>query len=917
MRFWLVLGVALSLAGSLWAAGPGDLDFESAASRYHSVEQAAEKSYSDLTARQDALAKAKGTLLNATQQEKNASVKLKSDQSEVDVIKGKLVDLDLQISQDDAQKKQFESQLSDSKDLFQKDSENKENARDKEASIRQKLDGIQNDIDQAKRDGDDKKVKSLERQRDDVGKEANEAHARYLDYQRLMESAAQDSVTFQNYLDSTDKDLNDAEDQKRTLNQRLQETLNAISADQDQIVEAQSSENLAQSGITLEQAAVTEAKQKYNSDFAAAQSANEYYQTVKASYDTERAKMLATAAQAGTGDGKREADARAASPAETDADRDGAAQGQVAGTTDAKARDMAQGYADGRKNASLDPGLSTVYQAGQRAGDTIAIVKAKATGLADGYNQALKDRLGSVPPTEVNLDLTQATSQTGSTARFSTDPIATGNQFPDPELPPPPTWANHVPKAQEPKFDVPTKDDRYSQPPCTNLVLESFVPLCQSAYEAAYDKSFRAEYARAYQQFYRQAFEKSTQVAYDQAFAPHSVVDYNAGRAEGAVDQGTLDGFQTSLKKEVATQHELGKKRFEAVASTGALARLVSVELVPTSGALYVPGQKVQLRVTVDNYGGQPSAQGEFRITLTKLDGIKLTGANTHDLPPVPPDTRAKMEGAFDLTIQRNWSTRKVHIEASAQQKSATGDYVDAGHFEASAELHYPLELQKVTLAKTPAFKEAVDATFLFKNQTDGDLPASQIAIQTTPVTWEPEARLKDLSVPAVPKGATVEVTGKLTPNVWAGENVPVGFMIAPKQPNADTQYFYQQMSVDREAGIELYDENKKPTYGHLAVNGGSYVTFYVRFVYHRQQAGSSTFTVSPGTASDGGIVINTLSSNAVAYSGATLTSSPDYIRFSYNVAQTLQGKVDQYIPIYLYQDSQVIQAIAVYLDVK
>lgn len=691
-------------------------------------------------------------------------------------------------------------------------------------------------------------------------------------------------------------------------NRDRQQQLFVINDCQDEVRRAGDFVRLCQSRLSEAKSTFIFAQSEFQQEDRLAQQAYAYLQAVIANYNRERDKVVAAATAAGNRDGGREAQERAPAPGTSEGKAFAAAKGFEVGSAEGRARDRAQGYREGREKGDQIPEVAAYYEKGFKSGREWADSKAAKEDLPRGYNLALTALLSNEPARKITLDISETSpgDAGGGGVELSAKPKVVGSVA-EPAYVMPGTPAYAVPAVGTVSVTVPTRDNRYFSAPCQVVILPEFGPLCAKVYDDSYASGYQSVYRSVYSQSFAAAFGENIKAAYDAALALVNAQELREGLAQGALDRGVLVGYAKRLPDAVAEQFAAGEEAFRAQMLTGYLPIVRSLDLVDTNGdGLFTPGETAKLRLVLDNYGGQATPNAQFKARITKLVGLEGVTTSLRDLPAIAAETRATIDGVVGARVAVLPAKQKIRIEGVVEGGSL------AFGFAVEKEVHFPIELEAVTLSKKAKIGETVSATFRYRNLTKERSVESKVTLSAKPAVV---AITSDkLMVPAIEPGQTVDVTAPLKPGMWVGENTDVPFY---SEMEKFTQPFWQGLSLDRDGALLLFDTQGLPIpTSTLVVAAGSVVSFQAQFKYLRNYNLNGPFYVQASSTSQPTITAASGSTTGVNYGAFGPGSTASKIRFSYNVPKSLAGK-KEWVMVTLYNNGAVLHALQVYLDVR
>lgn len=675
-------------------------------------------------------------------------------------------------------------------------------------------------------------------------------------------------------------------------NRSRQDTTNDLQNARDDLRQQKDAVSTANSQKEDARRQAVASKTQYDRQELEAGQLYDYYVTVVGNYNSARQSVIDTASASGSSHGAREAGERAPGDGTQTGTDTAIRVGSEAGAREAKTRQYVAGYRSARATPTQD---DSSYQLGIADGKAKAIAKAVAEDFAKGYNAQMAVTMASEPASveEVKMDevlsssppATEEGGQWLSTLQRTVKTVAP----PGFSLPADPAYA--LPKIPAVTISVPASDRRYSKPACGTVVLPEFGPLCQnsyaSSYSAGYDSSYRSVFSRNYQDSFNQGIKN----AYETARVASAPTEYNKGLANGARDQGVLDGFAAQLPIAQAEQSKLGADAWNAYLSTGHLLRVQSVRLEESSGdALFTPGEKVSMTIVMDNLGGKPAPAATLSASLRQ--SLRLSGSDaSRALGRLEKNTRTTIHGAVFGTLLAGPAGSEASMSASLSRGPA---FSSETRLDAKAILHFPLELQSMQLAKNPKVNEEVEAKLRFKNLLTTKIDSTDLKVFSAPVVASVSGdSLKAVQVDA---GQEVELAAKIKPGVWVGGNTQVPFFVETSHLGGVTgvisQPFSKKVEIDRAASLLLYGwDGKEIPNSTIDVAAGGVLRFQAQFKFHRTAPVAGPFTFVVSTTSDPGVrpIAGTITRSDYGSAGPSSRFPP--IALQYTVPASLKGK--------------------------
>ncbi len=385
-------------------------------------------------------------------------------------------------------------------------------------------------------------------------------------------------------------------------------------------------------------------------------------------------------------------------------------------------RDFVLGYQKGRTNPSLNP---SAYSEGIKTGETTAQQQAHQSAFSRGYNAEKAVVLLGAP--------TNSNTQDFESAELSNAAI---NDLVSASLRET-TLTAPAPAAQDlPRLDPPTSGPvEFVLVPAVALSGDS--PLicrglkkeeekaCLQAFQQAYQESFNPEYETNYEAAFKKSFAETAKPVFEAEIAQTDADAMAKGLAQGASDQGLLDGYAKRIPVELTVEEKLGRAEFRSQLQKSSLLVPKSLVLSDSNGdGVFHIGESVSLDLLIDNFGGQASAPGAYQLDFSSVRGLK-TNSSTHQpliLPAVPADTRLTLKGFLRATIDSEFAGKSIGIGASLSTKM---EGVKPLEIDLNETIHFPIEVTNIQSPKDAAQDGSQTAiTLTVKNTTATPLPA-------------------------------------------------------------------------------------------------------------------------------------------------------------------------------------------------
>jgi hypothetical protein len=721
--------------------------------------------------------------------------------------------------------------------------------------------------------------------------------------------------TLESEVISINNDLIQRRSNLAQLNRRRQDAVQSLQSARDDLRRQGDEVRMAEGRVADERRQVSNSKADFDRQTLLAQQAYRYYQTVVDNYNAERSRVISAAQNLGFGHGSNEAADRAPAPGAAEGSTVAARVGLASGNGEARIRQTNDGYRAGRSTPTQDP---VSYKTGTDEGIAMANRKAIAEDYPRGYNDALAATLASDPSANDTTTLPEVASPATPGAEDGGEWLYANQQAvqsaPTPAFGMPTDPAYKLPPAPATNVAAPNADRRFFGPNCGGVVLAEFGPLCQSSYESAYLDGYARTYRKIFGDNYLAAFNAQIKSEYDAALKQAYPAEYGAALSKAAKEQGILDGFASRLAVARGEQYTLGGAAWASYLASGHLIRAQTAALEETSGdTLFTPGEKASMAVIVDNLGGKVAPAGTLSASLKQATGMAVA-ADARALPRLAAGTRTTVKGALYGALAANQAGAQLALQANLNRGLTA-----LSTLEAKATVHFPVELQSITLAKVPKVEETVDATLRFKNLLTAKTAATPLAMSVVPGFATVVGT--GLQIPELEAGAETDVAVKVKPGVWVGRNTAVGFVAETENLGGITgkiaQQFPQKIEVDRVGSLLLFDWNgREIPSSSLTVQAGGIARFQSQFTFQGKVAAPGPFVLAASTVSDPGIRLVPNSTISVNYGQVWPGRKFDSVAFQYNIPATLKGK-SGYILIALSEGSKLIHVQQIMLDIR
>ncbi len=905
------LGIVLGFIFST-VVSAADLDWAAAKLRYDQQQAIADQAEANYNRDNQELQRAQGALMKEVSRENQLRSNVTSYESELTSINNQISrsETDIPVVENNlriAEQQRDRERQSIARFKMEEQREERE-LRRSEGELRRAEQDLAKE--QAKPKPDEAVVKQLEAEKNKSAQEVQRNRKQHERAERELRECQNRLRNLDSEVVSITNDLQVRRSNLAQLNRNRQDTIQSLQSARDDLRRQGDDVRTAQGRVADERRQVGNSKADFDRQTLLAQQAYQYYQSVVNNYNAERTRVINAAQNLGYSHGASEATDRAPTPGAAEGRAVAHRVGELSGNNDARVLRTNDGYRSGRATPTQEP---AAYKLGTNEGIAMADRKAIAEDYPRGYNDAMAATLATTPSANDTVTLPETTSapvtEDGGEWLVASS-LALGTE-PSPSYGMPSDPAYRVPSAPATSVAPPDADRRYFGPDCGGVVLAEFGPLCRSSYESSYLDGFTRTYRKVFGEKYVAAFNSQIKSEYDAGLTKAYPTEYATALSKAARDQGVLDGFTKRLTVARGEQYTRGGTAWAAYLASGHLIRVQSAALEETSGdTLFTPGEKASMAVVVDNLGGKVAPAATLSATLKQTTGMTVA-ADARALPRLAPGTRTTVKGALYGALVANQAGAQVQLAANIS-RGATA----LGTTEAKATVHFPVELQTMTLAKNPKVDEAVDATLHFKNLLTTKTAATPLVMNVVPgVATVASAGVQ---IPELEAGAETDVAVKVKPGVWVGRNTAVGFVAETENLGGITgkiaQQFPQKIQVDRAASLLLFDwAGKEIPNSTLTVNAGGMARFQVLFNFEEKTMTRGPYALRASTVSDPGIRLIDGSTTGVTY-----TSVYKYtpVSFQYNIPANLKGK-SGYILISLSEGTKFVHVLQVMLDIR
>jgi hypothetical protein len=897
-----------------------DLDVEGAKRRWDNQQALANQAESTYRGFERDFQREQGVYLQEVSRQENARRVVEDKERELQILTSRVTNLENDVPSLEQEVRTLQNRRINEQSKFQSAQRDEQDAEKEVRRDRVKLNRAEKDLEaeQAKPTPDPARVASLTAEK--VSAEAAFRHSE--SEHRRAEGEVRRA---RERLENTDQQIRRAEN---NLSDKQTDLAQARRQRQDKVMEIQNArEDLRQQNETVQLARgrvdaarrdMNQAKTNWDREALLAQQARENYDRVQANYTAARNRVIADARSTGSTHGDREGAAADRGPsAGLSAGRAVAINlGKRVGEDEARVREERKGYRMGRENASQD---AASYQVGIGEGQAIADRKARAEDFARGYNDAMASTLASVPSNEVSVDVPEVlTPSTGPSEDggqwLSANPMSAGSLAAPafPILPEPAVQTPKMPPAGTPS--IPESDKRFYSVNCSGVPLVEFESLCRSTYENAYLAAYRGAYTRSYQDSYQTAFTQGIEAEYQKGLSTSYPSEFQSAMGKGAKEQGILDGFAGKLAVARVEQYGLGRAAWDAYLGTGHLIRFREAKLTETSGdQLLTPGESGALSLVVDNFGKKPVPESALIALAGAQSGFGVSDS-PRGLPSLAGASRTTVNGIVYGKVLPAMAGAQLKLGAKLVRSGSELHQVTAG-----SEVHFPVELQSIQLAKVPQVDQEVDATLVFKNRLAQKVGVTPFKMGASPVIASVAGN--PLEIPEVEAGQEVSVPVKVKPGVWVGGNIPVNFTVETTGlggiSGAIAQKFPHAMEIDRHSSLLLYDMAGKPApLSGLVAQAGRSLQFQVLFQTHTKTPQRGPFYVRASSTSDPSLKNSDRSTVGTTYTSPSFGTSKIPLVLSYDVPLSLKGK-SAWVLVSLSQAGKFLHVLQVPIDVR
>lgn len=706
--------------------------------------------------------------------------------------------------------------------------------------------------------------------------------------------------------------------QVQTLERERQQQ-NRLLADADERVRrARTATDFAKQNLVATRAPYLAAKSEYEYKQKLAEEAYAYYQQVYANYQQALNQVYAKADSAASEHSRLEASERATAAAKIDGVREGEKSGLSKGLEDLKGRDFRKGYQEGHEQGAIQSGLATFYQEGFIEGARIAKDKAHLESFPKGFNDTLKNSLSIPPPQSVTVDISESiSSYPGGNSEFADLKNLPVGQGAEPSIVPPKEPVFSVPSMGTPQINVPASLKAYFNPPCTGLASHDLEPLCLERYEGQYLAQFAEQYRKIYLNDYQKGFLQSAESSYQAALQQQDNDALRRGKELGAKEQGILDGYAKKLASYQESEYQAGGESFKNEINSRAFIVLRQARITEISpDGLFTPGEKVQLELVIDNYGGEASALAKARVKVMATSGLGPVNFEIRELPALAAKTRTTLSGVVSSVLQTQTAGEKIKLTCVLEIETAQG-WREIGRSEPQAETGFPVELTQVQLPPKMKVGEVVVAQFVFKNRT-----SSEITDIVGDLGNEPKFikfQESKVQIPRISAGEEVSLPLRIEPGPWIGDNtfINVTSSLEFSGGGKTFQVLPRIIQLDRPVSLLLFDGyGQEVPSSTLKVKAGTKVPIFVQVKNRANTPLPGRYVLRAAKTSTPEIKYADGSTVSVDYGAISPGTQFSRVRINYSIPPSLKGK-KEWAMVTLEGNGKVEHALMVYFDVQ
>ncbi len=477
--------------------------------------------------------------------------------------------------------------------------------------------------------------------------------------------------------------------------------------------------------------------------------------------------------------------------------------------------------------------------------------------------------------------------------------------------------SHKVPTADQVNVSVPSRDNRYFQPPCDGLRKPEFTAECKQNYESSYASGFTSSYKSQYQSAYKSSFETAATRTYGDAFAQDVPSESLRGKSIGSEHLGTLNGYNERFAVASREYYEQGKLTVQEDLKTGHLLVVKSVVIEEESGdGVLQPGERLKLKVVIDNLGGLSSALEGVEVKIANTLNAKDLTTTLRGLPALQAQTRTTIAGVVSAVSTAKFIGEDVKLEGTVALKTDDDGRDVLFKFEAKETSHFPVELVAIDASGALAVNKWSGVAFKFQNISKKTQSEVKMKASTKPKNVEIDNK-DGFVLPSLATGESTIIKLPVMPSVWAG-GAPVVFSIETLNAEGgiiSDQRLKKDLDIARSAKLSLLGSNGQPTDGTpIKVTAGSTVTFRAQFQL-QSQTRRGPYVFRYANASDPQIIPwNSTTRIDYGMIGPTTTIPP--VTFTFKVPTHLKGK-PAWIAMALDEANAPIHMLQVWLDVQ
>lgn len=657
-----------------------------------------------------------------------------------------------------------------------------------------------------------------------------------------------------------------------------------------------------------------QAYRNYLSAKSESESAYNYYQRVLQNYENAKNAVIEMAMGQASSDSYKEAQTRATSTGNSDGSSQGRSVGKSKGTKDGATKSYIAGYILGRTDSSVQSSFKKEYNSGVSRGSSVAVSKAEAENLPQGYMAAKQALVSSVTTRTDTIELFETVPNNPGDGSVNVRNLKKSvGSVASPAYRIPSQVGKNYPGSVSPSFTTPSAQNTHFGAECVNLQAPEFYDICEDTYASYYASYFRSHYQSVYRSEFASAYKSAARSAYDTAFAKGDASKLIDGKAKGVYEQGILDGFAKSIATAKTEAYAKGQTQFKTDAQNGYYLKVVSASLVETNGdGIIQQGESAHLEVVVDNLGEASSPFEVLSVKVSETAGLGEVNFESRGLPSLAPKTRTTLKGVLSAKTIAQIAGAKLKITAAAVEKGGS----QIARLTAENEMHFPLELVSIEKPSALPIANFSDAKFVYKNLTNKTISDATVGLSMSPALVE----IKDVSEEAVTvePGATVKVDAKIKPGVWVSGSEPVYFTSKVSQGEEElSQNFPSSIAVKRNGSVKSVITNPRTADGKsYIVRAGSVFRIKAVFDYHLDYRTNGPYRIAYSRSSTDKIRPANNSTVGVTLGSWGPNSQHQGTYFQLVVPRELKGE-KAWIMLVLQDGGNTIHAPIFYLDIR